>query len=132
MTATEPSTRLPAGRVRPAAGAGRPYGAPLEETLPAVVDVVSPAPNAEVPRAGGRPLLVRLLRLQHLRPAGWQRFLLGDVPVVLAVLLVLADVASAWLLLALPLSVAAMVKLHDVVAGTLAREGSAVAGRRES
>jgi len=131
MTATEPSTRLPAGRVRPAAGAGRPYGAPLEETLPAV-GVASPAPKTEVPRAGGRPLLVRLLRLQHLRPAGWQRFLLGDVPVVLAVLLVLADVASAWLLLALPLSVAAMVKLHDVVAGTLAREGAAAAGRRES
>jgi len=76
----------------------------------------------DVPAAtGSQPGLVRLLRLRHLRLAGWQRFVLGDVPVVAAVLLVLADLASAWLLVALPAAVGAMVKLHDVVAGRLDR-----------
>jgi len=70
---------------------------------------------------GSQPGLVRLLRLRHLRLAGWQRFVLGDVPIVAAVLLVLADLASAWLLVALPAAVGAMVKLHDVVAGRLGR-----------
>ena len=45
--------------------------------------------------------------------------LLGDAVLVLTGLLVLADLVSAWALLVLPLSVAAVVKLHDVVAGLL-------------
>lgn len=67
----------------------------------------------------GSPLLPRLLRLRHLRPNGWQRVVLGDVPIAVAVLLVLADLASAWTLLVLPLVVAAVVKLHDLLAGAL-------------
>ena len=65
------------------------------------------------------PLYPRLLRLRHLRLSGWQRALLGEGPLVVAVLLVLADLATAWTLLVLPLAVAALVKLHDVVAGLL-------------
>ena len=66
-----------------------------------------------------RPFYVRLLRLRHLRLRAWQRAVLGEGALVLAVLLVLADLASAWALLVLPVVVAAVVKAHDVVAGLL-------------
>lgn len=39
----------------------------------------------------------------------------------MAVVLVLADLATAWTLLVLPLAVAALVKAHDVFAGLLGR-----------
>jgi hypothetical protein len=45
---------------------------------------------------------------------------LGEGAIALAAVLVLADVASAWTLLVLPLGVAALVKGHDVLAGLLA------------
>ncbi len=61
------------------------------------------------------------MRLRVLRLRTWHRVLLGDAVLVLAGLLVLADLASAWTLVILPLSVAAIVKLHDVVAGLLPR-----------
>jgi hypothetical protein len=77
---------------------------------------VSSADRAE---AGRRPLYARLLRLRHLRLRGWQRVLLSDGVLLLAGLLVLADVATAWTLLVLPVAVAAVVKLHDVAAGLL-------------
>jgi hypothetical protein len=67
-----------------------------------------------------RPLYPRLLRLRHLHPNAWQRAVLGEGALAVAALLVLADVASAWTLLVLPLGVAVVVKLHDVVAGVLA------------
>ena len=68
-----------------------------------------------------RPLYTRLLDLRHIRPNAWQRALLGEGALALAVVLVLADVASAWTLLVLPLAVAALVKAHDVLAGLLSR-----------
>ena len=68
-----------------------------------------------------RTLYVRLLRLQHIRPRPWQRALLSDGSFVLGILLVLADLASAWTPLVLPVAVAAVVKAHDVVAGELGR-----------
>ena len=66
-----------------------------------------------------RPLFTRLLRLRHLRLRAWQRAVLGEGTLSVAVLLVLADLASAWALLVLPVLVAAVVKAHDVVAGHL-------------
>ena len=75
-------------------------------------------PPAE-PAAKKRPLYPRLLRLRHVHPNGWQRALLGEGALALAAVLVLADLASAWTLLALPLGVAAVVKAHDVLAGLL-------------
>jgi len=107
-------TRRPFGEPLPAAGAPSTGPDPTESP----VDAFDGASEEEA----RRPLLVRLLRLRHLHPAGWQRVLLGDVPLVLALLLVLADLASAWLLLALPAAVAVMVVLHDVVAGRVARD----------
>ena len=89
MTAEAARGRAPASRS--AAGAGAPH----------------------------RPLYARVLRLRALRLRGWQRVLVSDGSLVLAVLLVLADLATAWTLLVLPLAVAAVVKLHDVAAGLL-------------
>lgn len=68
---------------------------------------------------GKRPLYPRLLRLRNVHPNGWQRAALGEGALAVAVVLVLADVASAWTLLVLPLGVAAVVKAHDVLAGLL-------------
>jgi len=65
------------------------------------------------------PLYWRALRLQHLRPNGWQRAVLVEGVLALAVVLVLADVATAWTLLVLPLASALIVKGHDVLAGVL-------------
>lgn len=69
------------------------------------------------------PLYPRLLRLRHLRPGAWQRAALAEGVFGVAVLLVLADVATAWTLLALPLAVAGIVKAHDVLAGMLRPPG---------
>lgn len=77
------------------------------------------APVAEV-TAVRRPLYPRLLRLRHVHPTAWQRALLGEGALALAVLLVLADLATAWTLLVLPLAVAVVVKAHDLLAGRLA------------
>ena len=71
------------------------------------------------------PLYPRLLRLQHVHPNAWQRALLGEGALGVAVLLVLADLASAWTLLALPVAVAVVVKAHDGLAGLLARPAPA-------
>jgi hypothetical protein len=80
-----------------------------------------PADDRAAERAR-RPLYPRLLRLRHLRLRGWQRVLLSDGALLAAGVLVLADLATAWTLLALPLAVAGVVKLHDVAAGLLAAQ----------
>lgn len=64
-------------------------------------------------------MYARLLHLRHIQPSGVQRALLGEGAVVVAALLALADLASAWLLVVLPVTVALVVKAHDVVAGQL-------------
>lgn len=66
------------------------------------------------------PLYPRVLRLRHIHPSGWQRLLFWEGSFVVAALLVLADVASAWTLLALPVAVALVVKGHDLLTGLLA------------
>lgn len=65
------------------------------------------------------PLYPRLLRLRHIHPNAWQRALLGEGAIGVATLLVLADLATAWTLLVLPLAVALVVKAHDLLAGVL-------------
>ena len=66
------------------------------------------------------PLYPRLLRLRNVHPNGWQRAALGEGALAVAGVLVLADLATAWTLLVLPVVVALVVKGHDVVAGALA------------
>ena len=70
--------------------------------------------------SGRRPFYERALRLRHLRLRPWQRIALADGSVVLALVLVLADLVSLWALLLLPLAVAGFVKAHDLVAGLYA------------
>ncbi len=70
-----------------------------------------------------RPLYCRLLALRHVRPNAWQRALLAEGTIALAAILVLADLATAWTLLVLPLAVALVVKAHDLLAGVLTRTG---------
>ena len=67
------------------------------------------------------PLYPRLLRLQHVHPNAWQRAVLGEGMAVLGVLLSLADLASAWSIVVLPVAVALVVKAHDLVSGLLGR-----------
>ncbi len=66
-----------------------------------------------------RSRYARLLRLRHLQPSSWQRALFVEGAVLAAAVLVLADLASAWLLLAAPLAVAGVVKFHDALKGAL-------------
>lgn len=69
------------------------------------------------------PLYWRLLGLRRLRPNAWQRALLAEGVFAAAAVLVLADFASAWALLVLPLAVAFVVKGNDLLAVALARPG---------
>jgi hypothetical protein len=68
-----------------------------------------------------RPLYPRLLHLQHVHPNGWQRAALGEGAVGAGLLLAMADLASAWAILVVPVAVAAVVKGHDVLQGLLER-----------
>jgi len=65
------------------------------------------------------PLYWRFLRLQPVRPNGWQRAVLVEGVLATSIVLSLADVASAWTLLVLPFASVAMVKAHDLLAGSL-------------
>ena len=65
------------------------------------------------------PLYPRLLRLKHVHPNGWQRAVLGEGMALVGGVLALADVASAWSVVVLPVAVAGVVKAHDVLAGLL-------------
>lgn len=74
---------------------------------------------------GRRPLYPRLLRLRYLRMGALNSFLLFEGMIALAALLAFAELVSWWAMAALPLTVAAMVKLNDLVTG----EFAGVAGR---
>ena len=67
-----------------------------------------------------RPLYLRLLQLKHLQPNAWQRALLGEGMILLGLLLAMADLASAWAIMVLPIAVGGLVKSHDVLTGWLA------------
>ncbi|HEU0129716.1 MAG TPA: hypothetical protein VFQ85_01830 [Mycobacteriales bacterium] len=65
------------------------------------------------------PLYPRLLRLRHVHPNGWQRALLVEGMAILGALGALADRASAWAIVVLPVAAAGVVKFHDVLSGFL-------------
>src|SRR4051812_12458034 len=79
-------------------------------------DALRDGGDAPVP-AARKPLYPRLLRLRNIHPNAWQRALLGEGALAVAVLLVLADLATAWILVVLPVAVALVVKAHDLLAG---------------
>lgn len=69
----------------------------------------------------GRPLYARLLRLRHLRLTQLTTFMLFEGSILIAIVLALAEIVSPWGVLAIPVAVAVMVKLNDIVAGVLNR-----------
>ena len=78
-----------------------------------------PAGQDASPNQRKRPLYWRVLGLRHVQPSSWQRAIFVEGAFALAVILVLADLATAWLILALPLVVALVVKGQDVLVGWL-------------
>ena len=70
-----------------------------------------------------KPLYPTLLHLQHVHPNAWQRAVLGEGMAVVGGIAALADLASAWSVVVLPVAVAVVVKAHDVLAGLLGRPG---------
>lgn len=66
-----------------------------------------------------RPMYARALGLRHLELSGLACFVLFEGALTLGTLLALAELASWWTVLALPVAVAVMVKFNDTVAGSL-------------
>jgi hypothetical protein len=66
-----------------------------------------------------RPLYWRMLGLHHVQPNGWLRALFVEGALALGVVLALAEAASIWTIVALPVSVAVLVKANDLIAGVL-------------
>jgi hypothetical protein len=67
----------------------------------------------------GRTLYVRLLRLRRVRPGFWTETLYVYGAALVGVVLYLADLATAWTILVLPLTVAVTVKVYDLVTSSL-------------
>ena len=75
--------------------------------------------SAPVARTGRRrPLYARLLRLRYLHPGGLACFLLFEGTIALGLLLALAELVDWPVVVLLPVGVAVMVKLNDLVAGS--------------
>jgi len=72
-----------------------------------------------------RPLYSRMLRLHHLSPSGLLCFVFLEGAIALGILLALAELVSWWGVIVLPVTVALMVKLNDVIAGSLTRPAPA-------
>jgi hypothetical protein len=72
-----------------------------------------------------RPLYARMLGLQYLTPSGFLCFVFLEGAVALGILLALAELVSWWGVLVLPLAVAFMVKVNDVIAGSVSRPPAA-------
>jgi hypothetical protein len=73
---------------------------------------------------GRLPLYARMLRLRYLRPGGALCFLFFEGAAILGVLLSLAELTPWWSVAVLPATIAAMVKVNDVVAGALGHSAS--------
>jgi hypothetical protein len=76
-----------------------------------------------------RPMYAKVLGLQYLRLTNLLCFAFFEGAIALAALLALAELAQWWVVLVLPVSVAAMVKLNDIIAGAVLRAGSVRAPR---
>ena len=90
----------------------------------------SPAdgPGPDRQRPVTRPLYPRMLRLRHVHPNAWQRAVFGEGALAVGVLLAMADLASAWTVVVLPVAVAAVVKAHDLLQGLLEPGADAAPG----
>jgi hypothetical protein len=77
--------------------------------------------------AKGAPLYARVLRLRRIRVGGLASFLFVECAIAAGILLALAELVSWWAVPLLPLLVAAVVKVNDMVGGvgTMTSERSA-------
>jgi len=66
-------------------------------------------------------IYARALRLKHIHPGGLACFLLFEGAMAIAVLMALAEFVNWWAVLLLPVLVAALVKVNDLVAGVFSR-----------
>lgn len=73
--------------------------------------------SEEEPERPRRPVYARVLRLRHIRPSPVLCFVFFEGSLALAILLALTEIVSWWVVIVLPVLVAVMVKLNDVVAG---------------
>jgi hypothetical protein len=73
------------------------------------------------------PLYARLLRLRYIQPGAFLCFALFEGSIIFAVLLSFAELASWWAVLAVPLSIAGMVKINDIAAGAFSAPAFAMA-----
>ncbi|GIF53148.1 hypothetical protein DFJ67_0208 [Asanoa ferruginea] len=88
------------------------------------------APFASTPAVSGRPFYARVLRLQHLNPSSTLCFVFLEGATALAIILALAELIPLWGTVLLPLCIAAMVKINDLVAGAAVRAAATGPGRR--
>ena len=98
-------------------GPGQAAPSPVTERALAPAAPLISEPVEQV--KGKRPLYPRLLQLRHIDPNAWQRAVLGEGMAGVGALLAMADLASAWSIVALPVAVGVIVKAHDVLAGSL-------------
>ncbi|GAB3645172.1 hypothetical protein GCM10028833_04110 [Glycomyces tarimensis] len=68
-----------------------------------------------------RPWYSRALRLRHVYLSHAWCVVFFEGAIALGLLMALTELVSWWVVLVLPLSVAAMVKLNDVIAGAVDR-----------
>lgn len=76
-----------------------------------------------------RPLYSRVLRLNYLDPGGLLCFAFFEGTIIIALLLALAELVYWWGVPVLPVLVAILVKLNDVVAGAVVRSAAGVPRR---
>ncbi len=89
------------------------------------IDAAEPPPvRLRRPRIGRQqqgelkpPWYARVLRLRHLQPGSVACLGFLEGSIALAALLAFAELVSWWAVIVVPLTVAAMVKLNDYVAG---------------
>jgi len=71
-----------------------------------------------------RPLYARLLGLRFVNPGAALCFVFFEGSVLLAALLALAELVTWWSMIILPVTVAVMVKMNDLVAGEVIRSAA--------
>ncbi|WP_203701804.1 hypothetical protein [Asanoa iriomotensis] len=76
----------------------------------------------------GRPFYARALRLKHINPSSTVCFVFLEGATAFAVILALAELIPFWGVVLLPICIAAMVKVNDVVAGAAVRAAESRGG----
>ncbi|MDG4827628.1 hypothetical protein O7635_37785 [Asanoa sp. WMMD1127] len=77
----------------------------------------------------GRPFYARVLRLRHINPSSTVCFVFLEGATAFAIILALAELIPLWGVVLLPVCIAAMVKINDLVAGAAVRAAAHREGR---